>query len=96
MFAVIFKAEISNLDAQYGQMAGELRSLAMSKFGCVDFIACCEGNQEIAISYWETQEQISQWKQDATHLIAQKKGQDSWYKSYTVQVVEIIREYQHA
>lgn len=93
MFAVIFKAEINKLDLRYSEMASQMRSLAINKYGCIEFTSVTEGTQEIAISYWQDQEKIKQWKQDSKHLVAQELGQSIWYKSYTVQIVEVIREY---
>jgi len=93
MYAVIFKAEINQLDKSYSETALRMRELAINKYGCTEFVAVTEGNNEIAISYWETQEQIVKWKQDAEHLVAQEQGRSTWYKSYRVEVVEVIREY---
>ena len=94
MYAVIFKAEINKLDKSYSETAQRMRELAVNKYGCTEFIAVTEGSREIAISYWENQEQIKEWKQDAEHLVAQELGRSTWYKSYKVQVVEVIREYE--
>ena len=93
MFAVIFKAEIAQLDAEYSDMAAHMRELAISRYGCTQFTSCTEGNREIAISYWESQDQIRRWKQDAEHLVAQDKGRSKWYSAYTVEVVELVRSY---
>ena len=68
MYAVIFRAEINQFDREYSDTAARLRNLAIEKYGCQDFVATTEGHQEIAISYWETLEQISLWKQDTEHL----------------------------
>jgi len=93
MYAVIFKAEINILDQSYSDMAIRMRELAKSKYGCIEFSALAEGNQEIAISYWENEEQIIAWKQDPEHKVAQGLGRSKWYKSYKVQIVKIEREY---
>ena len=93
MYAVIFRAEILELDAEYAAMAKRMRDLAIDEYGCVEFIACTEGNNEIAISYWENEAQIQQWKKNSEHLLAQEKGRSKWYKSYTVQVLEVVRAY---
>lgn len=79
MYAVIFKAEINDalIDAlgdSYFEMAQKLRDLALQEYGCVEFTSVTEGKQEIAISYWESLEQIKNWKQDPQHLIAQGKS----------------------
>lgn len=93
MYAVIFRAEINKLDSRYSEMASQMRELAINKYGCTEFISVAEGTQEIAISYWQDQEQIKQWKKDSRHLVAQELGSSIWYKSYKVQVLEILREY---
>ncbi len=93
MYAVIFRAEINELDETYAEMAARMRDLAINKYGCVEFTAVTEGKQEIAISYWDNQDQIKVWKQDPEHREAQKLGRSKWYKSYQVQVVEVIRDY---
>ena len=65
----------------------------MEKYGCTDFTAVTEGTHEIAISYWNDMESIQLWKQDSQHLVAQELGQSKWYKSYQVEIVEVIRKY---
>ena len=92
MYAVIFKAEINKLDDEYGMMAEHMRELAFQQ-GCIDFIAVTEGNKEIAISYWQTKEQIQAWKNHPAHQKAQSLGRAKWYSSYQVQVVEVLHQY---
>jgi heme-degrading monooxygenase HmoA len=93
MYAVIFRAEIGEIDDDYSKMASRARDLAVNKYGCIDFTAVTEGNQEIAISYWPTKKHISAWTNDPIHKKAQESGRSKWYKSYNVQLVEIISEY---
>jgi heme-degrading monooxygenase HmoA len=92
-YAVIFRAEIRALDAQYGAMAARLRDLAIEKYGCVEFFAVTEGAREVAISYWDSEAQIREWKQNAEHLVAQDNGRNKWYRSYSVEVVQLVRAY---
>jgi|APSaa5957512576_1039674.scaffolds.fasta_scaffold219715_1 heme-degrading monooxygenase HmoA len=94
MIAVIFIAEVGELPQQYYDLASEVRILA-DQYGCQEFVSVSENGKEISISYWQSQDQIQRWKQDPTHLKAQKLGQEQWYKSYKVQVVDILREYNH-
>jgi len=93
MYAVIFRAQINQLDKNYTEMASRMKELALGKYGCIDFVSVTEGTQEIAISYWQNLEQIQKWKQDPEHITAQALGTSTWYKSYKVQIVEIMREY---
>jgi heme-degrading monooxygenase HmoA len=93
MYAVIFTATLKQFDQEYSDTAEKMRELAFEKYGCREFTSVTEGDQEVAISYWDSQEQIRTWKQDPAHQAAQQRGQERWYKSYKVQVVEVVREY---
>ena len=93
MYAVIFRATIKALDEEYQDTAEKLRNLALDNYGCLEFCAYTEQDQEVAISYWQSEEQIRAWKQDPLHLRAQQTGRKKWYKSYQVQVVEVVRQY---
>lgn len=95
MYAVIFRAEIKKFDVAYLEMATQLRNLAIEKYGCTEFVVATEGNNEIAISYWNDESSIELWKLESQHLVAQKLGASKWYKKYQVQVVKIIRKYEN-
>lgn len=93
MYAVVFRAEVAQLDDQYTQLAAQLRDLALEKYGCLEFTSCSEGGYEIAVSYWRSQADIVAWKSDLEHLTAQQLGRSKWYRNYKVQVMEVLREY---
>lgn len=92
MYAVIFKATVAELDDEYSQMARRLKDLAFEKYGCQDFTSVTEGNEEIAISYWETEQQIHDWKKDPLHRLAQSRGREKWYKSFSIEICEVIKK----
>jgi heme-degrading monooxygenase HmoA len=94
MYAVIFTAEIGELDAQYTEMAELLRKRAIEVYGCIEFRALTEGKQEIAISYWRTLEDIAAWRGDAMHKKAQQLGAERWYADYKVEVLRVQHAYQ--
>ena len=93
MYAVIFRAEINKPDQNYSDMALALRELALQQFGCTEFVATSENGYEIAISYWPNLDSIQSWKNHPLHKEAQELGKSKWYKSYQVQVVELLCEY---
>jgi heme-degrading monooxygenase HmoA len=93
VYAVIFRATASELDAEYSKTASRLRELAINQFGCLEFVSVTEGNNEIAISYWPDEESIKKWKAHSEHVLAQELGRKKWYESYVVQITEIKREY---
>ena len=93
MYAVIFKAEINELDNEYFVTAKNMRERAQKEYGCIEFCSSSEKEYEIAVSYWETLEQIKAWSSDLSHREAQLEGKRRWYKSYTVEITEVIRQY---
>jgi heme-degrading monooxygenase HmoA len=96
MFVVIFRAKVRQLDDEYALVAARMRELALSQFGCLDFSALTEGQNEVALSYWPDEASIRAWKSHAEHVLAQQLGRERWYESYMVQVAEVTREYQFA
>lgn len=93
MFVVIFRAKVRSLDKEYFDTAMRMRDLALSEFGCIEFHALSEGENEVALSYWPNEENIRAWKSHPEHMLAQRTGIERWYTSYSVQVAQIIREY---
>ena len=93
MFAFIFRAKPGIQDPKYGETVARMRELAFEQYGCIDFVSATEGDQEIAISYCQSEEAIIRWKSNAEHAIAQELGKSKWYESYVVQIAEIKREY---
>lgn len=93
MYAVIFRARIRAFDEGYRQTAAELRALALSEYNCTDFVSVTEGDDELAISYWDSLEDIRSWKQNAAHQKAQSLGREKWYESYEVQITRIEKAY---
>ncbi|RRJ84124.1 antibiotic biosynthesis monooxygenase [Aestuariirhabdus litorea] len=96
MYAVIFTATLKLVDADYLKTAARLRELALSRYGCLAFSSVTEGKREIAISYWETEAAIADWKRDPEHRQAQLSGRDRWYASYRVEVARIERQYEQS
>ncbi|EPG35468.1 antibiotic biosynthesis monooxygenase family protein [Acinetobacter colistiniresistens] len=93
MYIVIFKATIKQLDTTYSDMAQKLRNKALSEYHCIKFEACSENGFEIALSYWNSLEDIKQWQRDAEHLVAQRLGKEKWYQDFSVEICTVERAY---
>ena len=91
MYVVIFKATVAELDDEYFRTAEKLKELAIENYGCQNFVSVTEGDEEIALSYWQTRQQIRDWKNDLEHRAAQARGRDKWYKSFSVEICEIVK-----
>ena len=91
MLAVIFRATVAELDDEYRQTAQRLKTLAFEKYGCREFVSVTEGDEEIAVSWWDTEQQIRDWKNDPEHRYAQARGREKWDRSWSVDVCEVTR-----
>ncbi|MBI5381175.1 MAG: antibiotic biosynthesis monooxygenase [Opitutae bacterium] len=47
----------------------------------------------ITVSYWQSEEDIRNWKQNAEHLRAQEAGKTTWYAEYALRVAKVERAY---
>ena len=91
-YAVIFTSLLSDNTTGYYAMATKMEALAKNQKGFLG-LDTARDVKGITISYWETLEDIKNWKNNFEHLLAQKKGKEIWYKSYPVKICKIEREY---
>ncbi len=96
MLVVIFRAKVRLLDEQYFATAARMRELALAEFGCIEFHAVAEGENEVALSYWPDVESIRAWRAHPEHVGAQRLGKERWYESYSVEVATVDRKYKDA
>ncbi|EAR02990.1 antibiotic biosynthesis monooxygenase family protein [Maribacter sp. HTCC2170] len=92
-YAVIFTNTRTDIEEGYSEMAQQMEDLARQQPGFIDFESTRDG-LGISISYWETLQDITNWKANTDHLIAQKKGVSDWYKWYKVRICMVEREYE--
>ncbi|MGB5500176.1 MAG: antibiotic biosynthesis monooxygenase [Maribacter sp.] len=92
-YAVIFTNTRTEEDDGYSEMAQKIEDLARQQTGFVDFESARE-KIGISVSYWESLEDIANWKANTDHLFAQQKGISDWYKWYKVRICLVEREYE--
>lgn len=93
-YAVIFTSLRTDGENGYGDMADEMVALAKMQPGFLGVESAREPNGiGITVSYWESEEAIRLWKENAQHQIAQKLGLEKWYESFTTRVSKVERAY---
>jgi heme-degrading monooxygenase HmoA len=92
-YAVIFTSIKKEEGNGYEKMADTMLKLAAQQVG---FLGVEEARDEVGItvSYWDSLDSITAWKQNSAHLIAQKNGQDIWYAAYQVRICRVERDYE--
>lgn len=94
-YAVIFSSRRTPGDNGYAEMAEQMDELAKTMPGYLGIeSARGEDGLGITVSYWESEEAISNWKRNADHLQAQRKGRADWYEFYRVRVAKVERAYE--
>ena len=49
------------------------------------------GALSITVGYFRDAGALTQWRRNAEHRAAQKRGRDEWYQSYTLHVAKVER-----
>lgn len=95
--AVIFSSTHSGVDAAaYDEMAAHMVELASGQPGYLG-IESARGADGfgITVSYWATEDDARAWKRHGEHLVAQRTGRSTWYRSYHLRVATVTREYSY-
>ena len=91
-YAVIFTSVRTDADQGYAEMAKEMMDLASRQPGYLG-VEHARDKLGITASYWESLEDIANWKNQSAHLVAQEKGRAHWYSQYKVRICRVEREY---
>lgn len=91
-YAVIFTSIRTDGENGYGKVAERMVELAQQQPGYLGHESARE-ETGITVSYWENLEAIRNWKMNAEHLFAQKKGREEFYSAYKVRIAKVERDY---
>jgi heme-degrading monooxygenase HmoA len=91
-YAVIFTSVRTEVEEGYAAMSEAMAASAASQPGYLGVESARE-ELGITVSYWDSLEAISAWKQNAAHLVAQKLGRDNWYASYKTRICKVEHDY---
>lgn len=91
-YAVIFTSIRTRDDNGYEKMAEKMLNLVSEQDG---FLGVESAREDIGItvSYWKDLESIKKWKENISHIEAQKKGKEIWYKNYKTRIARVEKEY---
>ncbi|MEJ8544693.1 antibiotic biosynthesis monooxygenase family protein [Brevibacillus borstelensis] len=94
-YAVIFTSQRTQADdAEYGEMAEIMVNLASAQPGFLGAESTRDADGfGVTISYWQSLEDIRNWKQNEAHLAAQEKGKQVWYEQYVTRICKVERAY---
>ena len=91
-YAVIFTTLRTKVEEGYEETASYMENLAKEQDGYLG-IESARNELGITISYWESLEAISKWKNNIEHTLAREKGRAIWYKKYQLRICKVERDY---
>jgi heme-degrading monooxygenase HmoA len=92
-YAVIFTSlRTPGDESGYGSMAERMVTLAAQQPGFLGIESVRE-ELGITVSYWRDLESIRNWKANAEHREAQRRGRSEWYAGFTLRIAKVERAY---
>ena len=97
MYAVIFEVEIKpEGKEEYLKIASDLRNELNDIDGFISierFQSLVNQKKLVSLSFWESEEAISNWRNNINHRMAQQKGRYKLFSDYRLRVAQIVRDY---
>lgn len=91
-YAVIFTTVMNDDLKGYSETAQRMEELAKLQKGYLG-IESARNKVGITVSYWQTLEDITTWKNNIEHIEARNLGRVKWYKKYQLRICKVEREY---
>ena len=94
MIVVLFRSKLvptASTDG-YDEMAEEMDDLARTMPGFVDVKSFkAEDGERLTVVWWQDEETLRAWREQARHRVAQRTGRERWYEYYRLDGAEVIR-----
>jgi heme-degrading monooxygenase HmoA len=92
MIVVLFRSKLVDPPVGYDEMAAEMAALAPTMPGFVDVKSFkADDGERLTVVWWENEETLRGWREQAQHRVAQRMGRERWYEYYKLEVAEVIR-----
>lgn len=91
-YAVVFSTIRTDLDTGYEETAIKMEELAKLQKGYLG-IESARNEIGITVSYWDSLDAISNWKNNIEHTIAREKGRELWYQKYQLRICKVEHDY---
>ena len=94
MIVVLFRSKLVPTASSdgYDEMAKEMDDLARTMPGFIDVKSFkAEDGERLTLVWWQDEETLRAWREQARHRVAQRTGRERWYEYYKLEVAEVIR-----
>ena len=80
---------MANVSAGYAAMDDATMREVEKNEGYLGHQVVHDNDRTIFVAYWRDMEAINAWRNDTLHLQAKKKGKESWYDWYRVEICRV-------
>ena len=94
MIVVLFRSKLVPTASSdgYDEMAKEMDDLARTMPGFIDVKSFkAEDGERLTLVWWQDEDTLRAWREQARHRVAQRTGRERWYEYYKLEVAEVIR-----
>ncbi|HEX7030123.1 MAG TPA: antibiotic biosynthesis monooxygenase, partial [Gammaproteobacteria bacterium] len=78
----------------YGETADRMVELAATMPGFLGIETVHDGDGHgITVSYWRDEASIKNWRANAEHAAARRRGRQEWYEHFELRVAKVERAY---
>ncbi len=92
-YAVIFTSIRAENQKEYSETAERMMELAKEQEGFLG-VESVSDKIGITVSYWDSEDSISKWKNNFEHTIARNRGRNEWYEKFKVRIAKVERDYE--
>jgi len=97
MIAIIFEVTPRDgMKEEYLTIAAQMRGFVEGIEGFISverFQSLTNPDKLLSVSFFESEQSVTQWRQIAEHRAAQAQGRDRIFKDYRIRVLSVIRDY---
>ncbi|MBG0850421.1 antibiotic biosynthesis monooxygenase [Streptomyces spinoverrucosus] len=91
-YAAVFTSVHAEDQSGYGETAARMEELVKDVPGFLGMDhAHTPGGLSITVGYFRDADALTEWRNNAEHRAAQKRGRVEWYQSYTLHVAKVER-----
>ncbi|ADI07570.1 hypothetical protein SBI_04450 [Streptomyces bingchenggensis BCW-1] len=93
-YAAVFTAVRTQDQSGYSETAARMEDLVKDVPGFLGMDqAHTPGGLSITVGYFRDADALTEWRTNAEHRAAQKRGQAEWYESYTLHIAKVERSH---
>ncbi|HSF16950.1 MAG TPA: antibiotic biosynthesis monooxygenase [Vicinamibacteria bacterium] len=94
MLIILFRSRLTEEAGEdYLARGEEMLAHAKTQPGFVDYKQYqSDDGERLTVVRWKDEETLEQWRIDAKHQTAKKRGRERWYRDYQLEIAKVFHE----